>query len=72
MRIGCSDTIGLPYTKTLPVNVTKALKKYYGKNQEQLDKNLTEIVVRWVKEGLKKDVLIKLKDKIISVLERCG
>ncbi|MDH5684625.1 MAG: hypothetical protein OEZ20_09200, partial [candidate division WOR-3 bacterium] len=45
----------------------RALKKYYGKNQELLNKTLTEIIERWEKEGLKDDVLLKLKDKIISV-----
>jgi transcriptional regulator with XRE-family HTH domain len=45
----------------------KTLKKYYGKNQELLNKNLTEIIKRWQKEGLKEDVLLKLRDKIISV-----
>jgi hypothetical protein len=43
------------------------LKKYYGKNQELLNRTLTEIIKRWQKEGLKDDVLLKLKDKIISV-----
>jgi hypothetical protein len=43
------------------------LKKYYGKNQELLNKTLTDIIERWQKEGLKDDVLLKLKDKIISV-----
>jgi transcriptional regulator with XRE-family HTH domain len=45
----------------------QALKKYYGRNQELLNKTLTEIIKRWQKEGLKDDVLLKLKDKIISV-----
>ncbi len=45
----------------------RALKKYFGKNQELLNKTLAEIIVRWKKEGLKEDVLLKLKDKIISV-----
>ena len=45
----------------------RVLKNYYGKNQELLNKTLTEIIERWKKEGLKDDVLLKLKDKIISV-----
>jgi hypothetical protein len=45
----------------------QALKKYYGKNQELLNKTLADIIKRWQKEGLKDDVLLKLKDKIISV-----
>ncbi len=45
----------------------RALKKYYGPNQELLNKKLYEIIERWKKEGLKQDVLLKLKDKIISV-----
>ncbi|MDH5684235.1 MAG: hypothetical protein OEZ20_07210, partial [candidate division WOR-3 bacterium] len=45
----------------------RVLKKYYGKNQELFNKTLTEIIERWQKEGLKEDVLLKLKDKIINV-----
>jgi transcriptional regulator with XRE-family HTH domain len=45
----------------------RLLKKYYGKNQELLNKTLAEIIERWQKEGLKDDVLLKLKDKIIAV-----
>ena len=45
----------------------RVLKKYYGKNQELLNKTLADIIERWKKEGLKDDVLLKLKDKIISV-----
>jgi len=45
----------------------RVLKKYRGKNQEILNKTLIEIIERWKKEGLKSDVLLKLKDKIISV-----
>jgi transcriptional regulator with XRE-family HTH domain len=45
----------------------KTLKKYYGPNQEILTKKLKETMRRWKKEGLKDDVLLKLKDKIISV-----
>jgi hypothetical protein len=47
--------------------ISTGLKKYYGKNPELLNKKLTEIIERWGKEGLKKDVLIKLKDKIVAV-----
>ena len=45
----------------------RVLKKYYGKNQEQLNKTINEIIKRWKKEGLKQDVLLMLKNKIISV-----
>ena len=45
----------------------RALRKYYGTNQEQFNKTINEIINRWQKEGLKEDVLLKLKDKIISV-----
>ncbi|MDH5186424.1 MAG: helix-turn-helix domain-containing protein [candidate division WOR-3 bacterium] len=45
----------------------RVLKKYYGRNQELLNKTLFEIIERWQKEGLKEGVLLKLKDKIISV-----
>jgi hypothetical protein len=45
----------------------QALKKYYSKNQELLNKTLAVIIKRWQKEGLKEDVLLKLKDKVIAV-----
>jgi len=45
----------------------KVLKKYYGRDQELLNKNLLEIIERWKKEGLKEEILLKLKDKIVSV-----
>jgi len=45
----------------------RALKKYYGKNQALLNKTLAEIIERWEKEGLKQDVLLKVRDKVISV-----
>ncbi len=45
----------------------KVLKKHYGKNQDLLNKNLSEIVEQWKKEGLKEEVLLKLKEKIIAV-----
>ncbi len=45
----------------------RTLKKHYGPNQELLNKKLNEIIERWQKEGLKEDILLKLKDKIISV-----
>jgi transcriptional regulator with XRE-family HTH domain len=48
----------------------RVLKKYYGKNQELLNKTLAEIIERWQKEGLKEDVLLKLKDKIILVFRK--
>jgi hypothetical protein len=45
----------------------RALKKYWGRDQEILNKTISQIIERWHKEGLKKDILLKLKDKIISV-----
>ena len=45
----------------------KALKKYYGKNPEKLAQTLNELIRRWEKQGLKEDVLLKLKDKIINL-----
>jgi flagellar biosynthesis chaperone FliJ len=44
----------------------KALKQYYGKNPEKLAQTLNEMVRRWQKEGLKEDVLLKLKEKTIT------
>jgi hypothetical protein len=45
----------------------RVLKKYYVKNQELINKTLVEISERWNKEGLKEDVLLKVRDKVISV-----
>jgi len=45
----------------------QTLKKYYIKDQEKLAKTITELVQRWQKEGLEEKVLLKVKDKIISV-----
>jgi transcriptional regulator with XRE-family HTH domain len=45
----------------------QALKKYYIKDQGKLTKNLTELVQRWQKQGLEEKVLLKVKDKVISV-----
>jgi transcriptional regulator with XRE-family HTH domain len=53
--------------KTFTRECVKVLRKYYLKNPEMLKKSLAQIIERWQKEGLKDDVLLKLKDKIISV-----
>jgi transcriptional regulator with XRE-family HTH domain len=47
--------------------ISNGLKKYYGKNQELLDKTLNDFVQRWQKEGLKEEVLLKVKDKTVSI-----
>jgi transcriptional regulator with XRE-family HTH domain len=47
----------------------RALKKYYGKNPQLLDESFNKIVRDWVKKGLKEDILIKLKEKIVSVYD---
>jgi hypothetical protein len=47
----------------------KPVKKYYGRNQELLNKTLTDILCKWVKEGLREDVLLKLQEKVISVYD---
>jgi len=56
------------------VEKTRLGKKYYGKaftppqeRKETLEQSLNKIISRWKKEGLKEDVLLKLKDKVISV-----
>jgi transcriptional regulator with XRE-family HTH domain len=69
-KLLCDLSVPTPWFalyKAFARECTRALKKYYGKNPELLDKNLTVIIERWQIEGLKKDVLTKLKDKIISV-----
>lgn len=45
----------------------KSVKKYLGRNQQLLNKSLKEIVGKWEKEGLKRDVLLKLQEKVIRV-----
>jgi transcriptional regulator with XRE-family HTH domain len=46
----------------------KALKKYYGRvSSEKMEEMLNKIVKDWQKEGLKEDVLRKLKEKVIAV-----
>ncbi len=45
----------------------RVFKRYYGK--DSLDQKLNEITRRWVKEGLKEDVLLKVKDATIKVIE---
>jgi transcriptional regulator with XRE-family HTH domain len=45
----------------------RALKRYYGK--EILSQKLSEIIRRWIKEGLKEEVLLKVKDATIKVVE---
>jgi transcriptional regulator with XRE-family HTH domain len=69
-KLLCDLSVPTPWFalyKAFARECTRALKKYYGKNPELLNKNLTVIIERWQIEGLKKDVLTKLKDKIISV-----
>jgi transcriptional regulator with XRE-family HTH domain len=69
-RLLCDLSVPTPWFasyKAFARECYRALKKYLGKNQELLNKTLSEIIERWQKEGLKDDVLLKLKDKIISV-----
>jgi hypothetical protein len=44
----------------------RTLKKNYGKEPEKLNNVLSALVLRWQKEGLEEDVLLKLKDKVVS------
>jgi len=69
-RLLCDLSVSPPWFalyKAFARECYKTLKRYYGINQELFNKKLTEIVERWKKEGLKEDILLKLKDKIISV-----
>ncbi len=45
----------------------KVLRRYYGKNQELLEVNLIKIIEHWKKEGLKEEILLKLKAKTVAV-----
>jgi transcriptional regulator with XRE-family HTH domain len=69
-KLLCESSVPTPWFasyKAFARESYRALKKYYGKNQELLNKRVTEIIERWEKEGLKENVLLKLKDKIIAV-----
>jgi transcriptional regulator with XRE-family HTH domain len=67
-NLGVSSALGgFALYKAFSRECYRILKKYYGPNQELLNKKLNEIIERWKKEGLKDDVLLKIKDKIISV-----
>lgn len=48
----------------------QALKKYYGRNPEKLAQTFSELVRRWHKEGLEETILLKLRDKIITVFDK--
>jgi transcriptional regulator with XRE-family HTH domain len=45
----------------------RTFKQHWGK--PILNQKLTQIINRWVKEGLKEDVLLKVKDATIKVIE---
>ena len=47
----------------------KALKKYYHKNPLLLTQRFAEIMKSWQKQGLKQEVLLKVKDLIIAHFE---
>jgi len=42
------------------------LKKYYGKDQGKLNQSLKELMKRWLKDGLKDDMLLKVKQRVVS------
>jgi hypothetical protein len=44
-----------------------ALKKYFGRNPELLNKTIDEIIQRWLKQGLKEEILLKVKDRTFLV-----
>ncbi len=44
----------------------QALKRYYARAPDKLNTVLKDLINHWQKEGLKQEVLLKLKDKIIS------
>ncbi len=61
--------IGVPTTKfgmykAFSRECYRVLKKYYGK--ESLDDKFQTIIKRWIKEGLKEDVLLKVRDATIK------
>ncbi len=44
----------------------KEIKKYYGRAPDKLNAALKDITTHWQKQSLKQEVLLKIKDKIIS------
>jgi transcriptional regulator with XRE-family HTH domain len=44
-----------------------ALKKYFGRNPELLNKTISEIIQRWLKQGLNEEILLKVREKTFSV-----
>ena len=61
--------LGVPTTwfgmyKAFSRECYRALKKYYGNGS--LDDKFQTIIKRWIKEGLKEDVLLKVRDATIK------
>jgi transcriptional regulator with XRE-family HTH domain len=72
-KLLCESGVPSPWFlsyKAFTRECVKALRKYYLKNPEMLKKALAQIVERWEKEGLKQDVLLKLKARIIRVFAK--
>jgi transcriptional regulator with XRE-family HTH domain len=62
-------TFYFPFYKDCARAFYSALVKYYGKAPKKLDQKLTEIVKLGVKNGLKENILLKIKEKVISVFK---
>lgn len=62
-------TYSFPFYKDCARAFFSALVKYYGKDQKQLNKKLTEIIRLGVGNGLKENILLRIKEKVISVFK---
>jgi transcriptional regulator with XRE-family HTH domain len=62
-------TYSFPFYKDCARAFYSALVKYYGKDQKKLNQKLTEIFRLGVKNGLKENILLKIKEKVILVFK---
>lgn len=62
-------TYSFPFYKDCARAFFSALVKYYGKDQNRLNQKLVEIVTLGKSNGLKENILLKIKEKVVSVFE---
>lgn len=62
-------TYSFPFYKDCARAFFSALVKYYGKDQKKLNKKLTEIIRLGKSNGLKEKILLRIKEKVVSVFK---
>ncbi|MDH5186849.1 MAG: helix-turn-helix domain-containing protein [candidate division WOR-3 bacterium] len=62
-------TYSFPFYKDCARAFFSALVKYYGKDQKKLNKKLTEIIQLGKSNGLKENILLRIKEKVVSVFK---